>query len=385
MERHGFILIADISGYTVFLRESELEHAQGTLTELLELLVDHTRPPLVISRLEGDAVLSYGLEDKIVEGQTFIETIESTYVAFRRAIELMVLNNTCRCNACANVSSLDLKFFLHYGAFAIQRIDDHDEMMGTDVNLIHRLMKNSVVSATGIRAYLLCTDAAMEALGLEDATGNKVRHVEPIEDLWEVEVWIEDMHPVFEARRDAEVIAFAPEEILMTLEVEIAAPLEVVWDHMNQSDIRNSMFGSDRFEVENRRNGRIGEGTVYQCFHGKQVMSQVVLDWQPLRRVLLLQHIPLPGRDSHVLIETTIEPVEGGTRLAQVLARPSGSFLQRAAIRTMMRLRDRKSREELEDFGRRVEEDWTAREVPEPGGMSPEAIGAAAAASLREH
>jgi hypothetical protein len=57
----GYLLIADISGYTLYLSKSELEHAQEILTALLELLVDHTRPPLVISRLAGDAVISYGL------------------------------------------------------------------------------------------------------------------------------------------------------------------------------------------------------------------------------------------------------------------------------------------------------------------------------------
>ena len=28
----GFLLIADITGYTAYLSESELDHAQGTLT-----------------------------------------------------------------------------------------------------------------------------------------------------------------------------------------------------------------------------------------------------------------------------------------------------------------------------------------------------------------
>ena len=155
MEHEGYILIADITGYTVFLNESELDHAKGTLTDLLELLIDHTNPPLVISGLEGDAVFSYGLREGFVNSQTFLESIEDTYVDFRRAIELMILNNTCRCNACANVSSLDLKFFIHYGTFALQDVGDHQELMGSDVNLIHRLLKNSVTAETGVRAYIL--------------------------------------------------------------------------------------------------------------------------------------------------------------------------------------------------------------------------------------
>jgi hypothetical protein len=35
-----------------------LEHARDTLSDLLGLMIDHTRPPLTISKLEGDAVFS---------------------------------------------------------------------------------------------------------------------------------------------------------------------------------------------------------------------------------------------------------------------------------------------------------------------------------------
>ncbi len=53
----GYLLIADITGYTAYLSASELEHAQGTLTSLLELLIEHTRPPLIISQAEAGQVL----------------------------------------------------------------------------------------------------------------------------------------------------------------------------------------------------------------------------------------------------------------------------------------------------------------------------------------
>ncbi|MFP3881279.1 MAG: DUF2652 domain-containing protein [Actinomycetota bacterium] len=165
MELRGYILIADITGYTSYLNESELDHARETLSNLLELLIDNTKPPLVISRLEGDAVFSYGLDEGFVDPQTFLEMIENTYVSFRRAIELMVLNNTCQCKACANVSSLDLKFFVHHGTFALQSVGESQELMGSDVNLVHRLLKNSVTNATGIRAYSLFTEEAAESLG----------------------------------------------------------------------------------------------------------------------------------------------------------------------------------------------------------------------------
>lgn len=73
MEHRGFVLIADITGYTTYLTESELAHAQGTLTDLLELLVNSTRAPFVVAQLEGDAVMSYAFEDGFVEARVAYE------------------------------------------------------------------------------------------------------------------------------------------------------------------------------------------------------------------------------------------------------------------------------------------------------------------------
>jgi hypothetical protein len=161
------------------------DHSQRDLTALLELLVDHTRPPLVISRLAGDAVISYGLEEDFAGGAgtagltstpalklTAVplpkRIIEDTYVTFRAALDRLVLNNNCGCNACANIAGLDLKFFVHFGTFGIQNIKDHVELVGSEVNLLHRLLKNTVTETTGYRAYALYTDAAVRQLEIAD-------------------------------------------------------------------------------------------------------------------------------------------------------------------------------------------------------------------------
>lgn len=182
----------------------------------------------------------------------------------------MVLNNTCRCNACANVSSLDLKFFVHFGSFAIQELDDRKQLVGSDVNLVHRLLKNSVTTHTGIRAYILCTDAAARALQIEDATETMVLHVEEVDGFDEVEVWIKNMHPVFEERQEDYEITFAPDEIVDMVETEIPLPPELVWDYVNQSEFRDVLIGSDRHEVANRKDGRVAVGSSYQCYHGNR-------------------------------------------------------------------------------------------------------------------
>jgi uncharacterized protein YndB with AHSA1/START domain len=360
----GYLLIADISGYTIYLNESELEHAEQTLTALLEMLVEHTRPPLIISRLEGDAVISYGLQDTFFKGQTFVEVIENTYVAFRKTIELLVLNTSCMCNACANISTLDLKFFFHYGSFAIQHIGDHDELVGSDVNLVHRLLKNRVREETGFKAYSLYTDAAIQQLHLEEISASMMTHNETAEHLGEVKVWVQDMHSVWEQKRGTTQIEIPPEQIVEKVEIDISMPPEVVWDYLTQPEFRTILVGSDRQEITNRSDGRIAPGSVYQCYHGDMVIPQTILEWQPFERMIIQQLIPLPFPNTTILIDCQLVPIEKGTQLVQVASKAKGPLLGRIVFNTIMGPLTAKSVEKrTEEFKSRIEEDFLAKRV----------------------
>ena len=56
--QHGYLVIADISGYTSFVAKTELEHSHEILSELLGLLVEKIKPLMILSKLEGDAVFA---------------------------------------------------------------------------------------------------------------------------------------------------------------------------------------------------------------------------------------------------------------------------------------------------------------------------------------
>jgi uncharacterized protein YndB with AHSA1/START domain len=356
----GYLLIADITGYTWFLSESELDHAQDTLTELLRLLVDHTRPPLVISRLAGDAVISYGLRDHFFHDQTLIEKIEETYVAFRRMIELMVLNNTCQCNACANVSKLDLKFFFHYGTFGIQRIADHDELIGADVNLLHRLLKNHVTDATGFRAYSLYTDAAVAQLGLGDLAASFAPHFESYEHLGEVKVWVQDMHPIWQEKRQTSAISIPEERVLRQHTITIAMPRESVWDHLARPEFRNTLIGSDRMEVANRKGGRVAPGSVYQCYHGDRLVPQTILEWRPFERIITQDVFPMSVANTF-LTEYRLDSTDEGTRLTLTGSKPSGPALGRALFRVLSPVFSKVMNKNMASFKHHIEEDYRAQ------------------------
>lgn len=360
--QQGYLLIADITGYTMYLSQSELEHAQEVLQTLLELLIDRTRPPLTISRTAGDAVISYSLLGASLAGQTFVELIEDTYAAFRRAIELMVLNNSCHCNACANIGSLDLKFFVHFGAFGIQRLGGHDELVGSDVNLIHRLLKNHVVEQTGVRAYTLYTDAAITRLDLGEFCQKLTPHHESYEHLGEVKVWIQDMHPVWLQKREANRIVIPPDRVGLQVEAEIALPPELVWDYLARPEYRVTVIGSDRQEILDRKDGRVAEGSVYLCYHGKQVTRQAVVQWRPFEQMTSEDLVPTPLGSIRVLMDFHLLPGAGGSRLVQTIGKPQGPFLARKMAERMLGSLAKQARLDIEAFRTRIEADAAGRD-----------------------
>ena len=82
--RQGYLLLADISGYTAFLTGTELEHAHSIIRELTKLIRERLAPPMRFVKLEGDAVFCYAEAAAFENGERFVESIESCYFGFRQ-------------------------------------------------------------------------------------------------------------------------------------------------------------------------------------------------------------------------------------------------------------------------------------------------------------
>ena len=130
MANKGFFILTDISGYTEFLTESELEHAHDILQSLFDAQLQHINFPLKISGFRGDAIFMYTPETCFVNPQSFIETLENLYVVFSDTLRQMQFNTTCQCNACKNMGKLDLKMCIHYGEYLVQKLGDREELLG---------------------------------------------------------------------------------------------------------------------------------------------------------------------------------------------------------------------------------------------------------------
>ena len=186
----GYLLIADISGYTQFLTSSEQDHANPILQSLLSSLVEQVGEPLNLWKMEGDAVLAYSTQQEFPPGETFLTICENLYNAFSTRRQNIIANTTCPCQACANVGKLDLKIMAHHGKFDEMQVGPMKDISGADVILVHRMAKTDVVAATGVRSYALFSDAAVEAMGIEAAL---VPYSQPFEHFGEVSMQVYDL------------------------------------------------------------------------------------------------------------------------------------------------------------------------------------------------
>ena len=135
-------MIADISGYTDYLAGVELDHAQDILADLIDRVVKALSPPFKLAKLEGDAAFVYALTDT-VDSSLMQDTIEGAYFTFRRRVRDIRQASSCECDACRRIPTLDLKFVVHHGVVAKQKMAGRDELVGRDVILVHRLLKNA--------------------------------------------------------------------------------------------------------------------------------------------------------------------------------------------------------------------------------------------------
>ena len=80
----GYLLLADLSGYTAYLAESDPEHGPLIAGDFIETVVGRLRGAFRLEKLEGDAALFWADADKVT-GSMLIDVVDAAYFAFQRA------------------------------------------------------------------------------------------------------------------------------------------------------------------------------------------------------------------------------------------------------------------------------------------------------------
>ena len=306
----GFLVIADLTGYTAYLSRSELEHAPAIAGDLLVTIVGRLDPPFRLAKFEGDAAFLF-VEDGRADGSLLLDAIEASYVAFRRRLRSIDQATSCDCNSCRLAPQLDLKLFVHHGSYVRSRIAGRDELAGSDVILVHRLLKGAAAAAAREHGFALFTGAAIDALGIERTSQGLTAAEESIEHLGKISTFTLDLEARWQAESGVRRLDVGGTETILDFVATMDADPSVVWAHLTSPALRTLWEGPLIIE-ETSPGGRRGVGTIAQCVTGRLATLEEIVDWQPYEHVGWRIAVPALGP---IVATADLEAVDAGTRL----------------------------------------------------------------------
>jgi hypothetical protein len=143
MENRGLLFIPDISGFSRFVNDVEIEHSRFIIQQLLEVLIKANDTGLDISEIEGDAILFYKFGEP-VELSTLYKQVEKMFCSFHQYLIAYDNRKICQCKACISAVDLTLKVVTHYGEFTPLSVRQFNKLIGKDVIVAHQLLKNDI-------------------------------------------------------------------------------------------------------------------------------------------------------------------------------------------------------------------------------------------------
>jgi len=190
--------------------------------------------------------------------------------------------------------------------------------------LVHRLAKNRIKAETGFKAYAAFTQSVMDVLGLEDFQKSLFPHREAFADVGEVQMYVDDMHKVWERLKGRIRIEVRPEAALLIREYVFPVPPSTLWEYLTKPEYRAIVLGASKLELRNQAQGRAAVDSVYYCYHGNMESRQIILDWQPFKQYTIDGATPLG-----VTFYTTfkLEPDRDGTRLIYSWGKARGAWI----------------------------------------------------------
>ncbi|HEY6504505.1 MAG TPA: DUF2652 domain-containing protein [Chitinophagaceae bacterium] len=225
----ALFFIPDISGFTQFINDRQIQHNDRIIAELLEILIESNRLNLKVNEIEGDAIFFYRLGQP-PSAREIVEQSKDMYIAFHRHLKKYGVSRICNCAACNTAGRLTLKTVAHYGSLSFQKIQNREKLFGPDVIKVHRLLKNDVPD----KEYILLTDSITGEKPGIDNTENwlKWNKGNANYDVGEVGYHYASLLPYYSMIPEPELplVKIHRSKTPIVFRLEINSPLDIVYD-----------------------------------------------------------------------------------------------------------------------------------------------------------
>jgi hypothetical protein len=311
--QRGFLILADITGFTPFVADTELEHSNEILHEILKGILTYLTPTFTLAEVEGDAVFVYSSTEKFPRCEKILEIIESSYCAFRERKNSFDRVRTCNCKACQMAPFqmaplLDLKFIVHFGEYVMNNVSGKKKPLGTSVNIVHRLLKNNVNESTGWKAYALFTKDSVDAIGINSNEFH--RETEQFDHIGIIETFSINLDELYRNSLKDRKVYLSGEDADAVVERDFPIPPSLLWEWINDPKQRTRWSYESNWDIGLRPMGRIGKGATNHCSSSKFI--EKILDYRPFD-----YYTSTMGRGPlKIMLTSEFREIPTGTRLS---------------------------------------------------------------------
>ena len=354
--QQGFLILADITGFTPFVANTELEHSNEILHNILKGIVSYLTPTFTLAEVEGDAVFVYSPVQRFPRGEMILEIIESSYCAFRDIKSSVQRMRTCNCKACQMALSLDLKFIVHYGEYIMNDVSGKKKPLGTSVNIVHRLLKNRISEVTGWKAYALFTKECVDTIGMNSIKFHQ--QTERFDHIGAIETFSIDLDELYKNSLKDRKVYLSKEDADVVIQRDFLIPPASLWEWINDPKKRTRWSMGSNWDIGLRPLGRIGKGSTNHCVNSKVI--EKILDYRPFNYYTSSMVRGL----FHVMLTSEFVEIPSGTRLFWHVK--INSFLPRWISRYLLRLileKGMKIHQSFDNLSELIQSDKVSKEV----------------------
>lgn len=149
----AFFCVPDITGFTKFIATTDINFSREVIPALLRKLIDSNILKMKIGEIEGDAIFFYKTGRLPSVSRVAAQCI-SLYKTFSDFISSVKTEDPENYERYLADSQLGLKIIIHFGSISTANIKGRTKLLGEDVIIAHKLLKNGINDYN----YILLTD-----------------------------------------------------------------------------------------------------------------------------------------------------------------------------------------------------------------------------------
>ncbi|NCO62400.1 MAG: DUF2652 domain-containing protein [Flavobacteriales bacterium] len=257
MMQKALYFMPDISGFTKFVNNTEVEHSIHIIAELLEILLDNNPLNLQLVEIEGDALFMY--LTTIPTYEALMKQVSTMHEAFHNHTQNYDNMRICNCGSCKTTTNLDLKFLVHYGDLNFIKVKHISKPYGRDVIKIHRLLKNKIPHSE----YVLFTNSVYKLF--ENQLNNEWKQASEDYDLVSLDYFYKSLETIKDnLQKLSPLLAGQPNKPVLTIDKTFNANIEIIYSYLTELKYRH-LWDKDvkRIEYDSSKVNRVG--TEHNC------------------------------------------------------------------------------------------------------------------------